>query len=116
MKLTYDWQRYDGDYQKKIQDIKLKNGDVVMACYLNAGHWMCLDSKSPYYEKQIHHLSAELVRLNAEHNKPFEKKKKSSDHTVNDSFGEKGNDLCSKHGYALKGNIYCSKCLEESNI
>ena len=74
MKLSYDWQKYDGDYQKKIQDINLKNGDIVMACYPNAGHWMCLDSKSPYYEKQIHHLSAELVRLNAEHNKPFEKK------------------------------------------
>lgn len=32
MKLTYEWQRYDGDYQKKIQDIKLKNGDIVPFC------------------------------------------------------------------------------------
>ena len=44
-----------------------------MACYPNAGKWMCSDEKSRYYGKEIHHLSAELVRLNAQHNKPFDK-------------------------------------------
>lgn len=75
MELTYEWQKYDGDYQKKIQDIKLKNGFIVMACYPNAGKWICLDEKSRYYGKEMHHLSAELVRLNAQHNKPFDKNK-----------------------------------------
>lgn len=71
MKLTHEWQKYDGDYQKEIQDIKLKNGDIVMACYPNAGKWNCMDEKSPYHSKFIHHLSAELVRLNAEYNEQF---------------------------------------------
>jgi len=73
MELTYEWQRYNGDYQKKIQDIKLKNGTIIMACYPNAGYWNCLDSNDPNYDERIHHMSAELVRLNSEHNKPFDK-------------------------------------------
>ena len=43
-------------------------------------------------------------------------KKHHPDYKGEDLFGEKTNDICSKHGYSLKGNIYCSKCLEESNI
>jgi len=69
MTLTYEWQKYDGDYQKKIQDIKLKNGDIVPFCYPNAGKWNCMDEKSSYYGKDIHHLSAELVRLNKDWDK-----------------------------------------------
>jgi hypothetical protein len=29
---------------------------------------------------------------------------------------EKEYDICSKHGKRLYGNIFCDKCLEESNI
>lgn len=36
-KLTYDWQSYDGDYEKSFQDIRLKDGTEVLYCYPNAG-------------------------------------------------------------------------------
>ena len=38
------------------------------------------------------------------------------DYKGEDLFGEKVNEICSKHGYPLKGKMYCSKCLEENNI
>ena len=43
-------------------------------------------------------------------------KKNHPDYKGEDLFGEKVNDICSKHGYPLKENIYCSKCLEDNNI
>lgn len=38
-KLTYEWQPYDGDYEKSFQDIKLKDGTEVLYCYPNAGFY-----------------------------------------------------------------------------
>lgn len=66
MELTYEWQKYDGDYQKKIQDIKLKNGDVVEFCYPNAGMWNCMqkEGNGKYYDKFIQNSDVEYVRLN----------------------------------------------------
>ena len=45
MILTYEWQKYDGDYFKKVQDIKLKNGDIVTFCYPNACLWNCMEKE-----------------------------------------------------------------------
>lgn len=32
MKLTHEWQEYDMDYQKKVQDIRTKDGKEYMKC------------------------------------------------------------------------------------
>jgi hypothetical protein len=65
MKLTKEWQPYDGDYQKKMQDIKLKNGDVVTMCWPNAGYWNICEKEGneKYYGKDIHHNDAAYVRI-----------------------------------------------------
>lgn len=63
--LTYQWQPYNGNYQKKIQDIKLKNGDIVTRCYPNAGFWNPTQKKGneKYYGTEIPHTEAEFVKL-----------------------------------------------------
>lgn len=67
-KLTRSWSRYDGDYEKSMQDIKLKNGDVVLFCWPNAGFWnVCKkEGQEQYYNKNIPHIEAEFVRLTHE--------------------------------------------------
>lgn len=65
MKLTKEWQPYDGDYQKKMQDIKLHNGDVITMCWPNAGYWNICEKKGneKYYGKDIPHKDAAFVRI-----------------------------------------------------
>jgi hypothetical protein len=66
MELTNEWQKFDGDYQKKMQDIKLFNGDIITMCWPNAGFWMVCTSKGngKYYGKEnIKVKEAEYVRL-----------------------------------------------------
>ncbi len=54
MLLTFDFQPYDGDYQKKMQDIKLYTGEVYEMCWPNAGVWNVCDSKvSPIPDKNV---------------------------------------------------------------
>lgn len=31
------WQKYNGNYEKKCCNVKLKNGDIVYNCWPNAG-------------------------------------------------------------------------------
>ena len=66
MILTSEWQPYDGNSQKRLEDIKLKNGDVVLKCWANAGFWnvMQKEGNGDYYGQIIPHTDAEFVRLN----------------------------------------------------
>lgn len=63
--LTKDWIEFDGDYVKAMQDIKLKNGDVVTMCWPNAGFWCVCRKKGneKYYQKDIPVKEATHVRL-----------------------------------------------------
>ncbi len=60
-----EWTPFDGDYEKRIQDIKLKNGDIVYECYPNAGEWNILRKKGneKYYGKEIPVTEATHTRL-----------------------------------------------------
>jgi hypothetical protein len=35
--LTKEWSEFDGNYEKEMQDVKLKNGDIITMCWPNAG-------------------------------------------------------------------------------
>lgn len=61
--LKSEWTEYNHDYEKKIQDIRLKNGDEVMKCYPNAGKWMCLSANKKYKEKDIPDSEVTHTRL-----------------------------------------------------
>jgi hypothetical protein len=63
--LTKEWTPFDGDYEKSMQDIKLKNGDIVTMCWPNAGRWCVCEKKGneKYYGKDIPVQEAEFVRL-----------------------------------------------------
>lgn len=70
MTLTTEWQLYDGNYQKELQDIKLKNGDIVYHCWPNAGYWHPSQRRGneKYYGKDIPHMEAEFVKLSNDPN------------------------------------------------
>lgn len=36
---TNEWQEYDHDYEKELQDIKTKDGKTYLFCWPNAGVW-----------------------------------------------------------------------------
>lgn len=63
--LTQEWQLYDGDYCKAVQDIRLKNGDEVINCWPNAGTWSQLKS-GKYYGKDINNSEVTHVRKTKE--------------------------------------------------
>lgn len=44
--LTYEWQPYDGDYCKAVQDIRLQDGTEIEGCYPNAGVWLPIGENS----------------------------------------------------------------------
>lgn len=51
--LTKEWRRFDGDYEKSMQDIKLHDGKIIMMCWPNAGVFICCCEKRdsiPYEE------------------------------------------------------------------
>jgi hypothetical protein len=64
-KLTKEWSVFDGDYEKVMQDIKLKNGDVVTMCWPNAGYWNICDDEGneKYHGQEIPVMKATHVRL-----------------------------------------------------
>jgi hypothetical protein len=41
MKLTDEWQPYDGDYEKEFQAIRCKDGREFLTCWPNAGVFFC---------------------------------------------------------------------------
>ncbi len=46
MYATKEWQEYDHDYEKQIQDIKTKDGKEYVNCWPNAGKWIVLSHKT----------------------------------------------------------------------
>lgn len=42
--LTLQWSKYNHDYEKRVQDIRLKGGSEIIKCYPNAGKWCCLSN------------------------------------------------------------------------
>jgi hypothetical protein len=63
--LTKEWTKFNGDYEKSMQDIKLFNGDIIFMCWPNAGFWnVCKkEGQKKYYDKEIPVKEAEYVRL-----------------------------------------------------
>ena len=64
--LTKEWSKFDGDYEKSMQDIKLFNGDIITMCYPNAGLWNIFqeEGNEKYYGRQdLKVREAEYVRL-----------------------------------------------------
>lgn len=64
--LTKEWTRFNGDYEKEMQDIKLFNGDIITMCWPNAGYWMVVKKQGneKYYgNDKIEVGQAEFVRL-----------------------------------------------------
>ena len=64
--LTKEWSKFDGDYEKSMQDIKLFNGDIVTMCWPNAGYWSVAqkEGNEKYYgNDRIKVTEAEYVRL-----------------------------------------------------
>lgn len=57
---SQEWQPFSGDYEKKVQDIKLKDGSVIEMCYPNSGVFMCLSNNS---QKDIPVKDVAFVRL-----------------------------------------------------
>jgi hypothetical protein len=63
--LTKEWTKFNGDYEKLMQDIKLFNGDIITKCWPNSGYWFICQKKSneKYFGKgQIKVGEVEYVR------------------------------------------------------
>lgn len=58
--LTYDWQPYDHDYCKAMQDIRLKDGREIMECWPNAGVWI-RDGDEHYSDADVTHVRKSKV-------------------------------------------------------
>lgn len=63
--LTKEWSVFDPakGYEKKMQDIQLKNGDIVRKCWPNAGVWTCFSARDKYYQEYIPSKDVAMVRL-----------------------------------------------------
>ena len=60
-KVTKDWSEYNHDYEKKVQDIRLKDGTEIFKCYPNAGKWCCLSNNK---QKDISDSEVTHTKLN----------------------------------------------------
>lgn len=45
--MTTEWQIFTGDYEKTMQDIRLKDGTEYIKCWPNAGVFIVMDNKIP---------------------------------------------------------------------
>ncbi len=64
-RLTKEWSKFNGDYEKLVQDIKLFNGEIITKCWPNAGYWLICQKEcnEKYYGKgQIKISEVEYVR------------------------------------------------------
>lgn len=66
--LTKEWSKFDPEegYSKEMQDVKLKNGDILTMCWPNAGVWnLCTaEGNDPkYIGRAIDVEQTEWVRL-----------------------------------------------------
>jgi hypothetical protein len=44
--LTKDWSEYNHDYEKRVQDIRTKDGNEYIECWPNAGKWTVLTHRT----------------------------------------------------------------------
>lgn len=65
--LTKEWSDFDPTkgYEKRMQDVILKNGDTIYFCWPNAGVWnVCNEIDNPkYYGTEINCTDTSKVRL-----------------------------------------------------
>jgi hypothetical protein len=65
--ITRDWSKFVPElgYEKKMQDVRLKNGDIIYGCWPNAGVWnVCYKDENPkYYGREIDCMETDEVRL-----------------------------------------------------
>jgi hypothetical protein len=66
--ITKEWSKFNHaeGYEKRMQDVKLKNGDILYCCWPNAGVWnVCNKAQNPkYYGKpEISVNETDEVRL-----------------------------------------------------
>lgn len=52
------WLPYNGNYVKKVYDIKLKDGSVIEGCWPNAGSFMKLNSSKQYAGDKVEFVRA----------------------------------------------------------
>lgn len=66
-KLTKEWSDFipTEGYEKQMQDVKLKNGDIMYCCWPNGGVWnVCKKDENPkYYGVTIDCIETAQVRL-----------------------------------------------------
>lgn len=67
---TMEWDEFDHSeyYTKRMQDVKLKNGDIIYNCYPNAGVWIVMQKgkNEKYYGKDIPVSETVSIRLTHE--------------------------------------------------
>ena len=63
--LTLEWSEYNQDYEKRVQDIRLKDGTEILKCWPNAGKWFSMNNN-----KQKDILDSEVTHTKL-HNKLF---------------------------------------------
>ena len=63
--LTKEWSRFDGDYEKSMQDIKLHDGRVIFKCWPNAGAFSCFSNND---QPDILYADIAFVRLTHDKN------------------------------------------------
>lgn len=66
-KLTKEWSDFipaEG-YEKEMQDVKLKNGDIMIMCWPNGGVWNCCqkEGNEKYYGTWVNCIETAQVRL-----------------------------------------------------
>jgi hypothetical protein len=57
-KLSREWSKFNPEegYEKAMQDVKLKNGDIIYGCWPNGGVWMiCYKQPTPKYNDEKYH-------------------------------------------------------------
>jgi hypothetical protein len=63
--LTNEWEKFDGDYQKAVQDVKLHDGTLVFFCWPNNGVFISLQDD---VQKEIPYENVAYVRLTTDPN------------------------------------------------
>jgi len=64
MKLTSDWQEFDGDYEKVMQDVRTKDGTEHIKCWPNAGMFIVMDNETADVPaKEVTHVRKTIAKL-----------------------------------------------------
>lgn len=78
MTLTHEWQEYDMDYQKAVQDIRTKDGKEYLNCWPNAGKWTVMsdDKQATISDSEVTHVKLNRSWLSEEEQEAGEAKTK----------------------------------------